>query len=264
MNRTALVSRLFLAMIPTVAMALCAAGCESNKVGDAGDQGDEADTCEEYTGDGCTPDEERECSVDIGEGTPVTGIDVCEVVEGCKTAWNYGCNTPLVLSFDGAEPEMAADAMSGFDVNGRASQVTDWPTAKTPWLALDRDGSGSIEDGAELFGSMSPLSSGTKARNGFLALRELDENGDGRITAEDARFGELLVWADGDGDRQSGSSELRSATAWEIVAIDLAYTSEPVCDARGNCGVERAPFQYRDASGAVRSGTVIDVRLPPQ
>lgn len=262
MNRNTLLARLVSTLIPAFALTVWSAGCESNTAGGA-DADDDADQCAEYTGEGCTPGEERACSVDM-EGETITGLDVCEVVEGCKTEWIYGCNTPLVLSFDGAEPEMVADAAHGFDVNGRASQVTDWPTAKTPWLAIDRDGSGTIEDGAELFGSMSPLSSGSRAQNGFIALRELDGNGDGQITADDPRFSELLVWADRDGDRQSGTSEIRAASSWELVSIDLAYTSEARCDARGNCGVERAPFRYRDASGTVRTGTVIDVRLPAQ
>jgi hypothetical protein len=142
--------------------------------------------------------------------------------------------------------------------------MTDWPTARTPWLAIDRDGSGAIEDGRELFGSMSPVREGGRARNGFVALRELDSNGDGRITADDPGFARLLVWSDRDGDRRSGAAELSSAASWEIVSIDLDYVSAPVCDARGNCGVERAAFKFRDAAGVVRTGTVIDVHLPAQ
>src|SRR5262249_54443520 len=70
--------------------------------------------------------------------------------------WQYAdCNTPLVLSFDGAPVEYRIDSAHAFDLNGTRSQVTDWPTARTPWLALDRDGNGRIDDGGELFGSMS-------------------------------------------------------------------------------------------------------------
>jgi hypothetical protein len=192
---------------------------------------------------------------------------VCELVPGepCTTQWNTdSCNTPLVLSFDGAPVEYLADSAHTFDVNGGRSLVTDWPTARTPWLAVDRDGDGRIGDGAELFGSMTVLSSGRRAANGFAALRELDADGDGRITPKDPGFAGLLVWSDRDGDRRSTPDELASASTWELLSIDLDYTVEPRCDARGNCEVERASFRYRDASGVERTGSVVDVHLAPQ
>jgi len=163
------------------------------------------------------------CTADVGDGI-ITGFSTCELIdpETCATIFYSDCNTPLVLSFDGAEPELQADALHAFDVNGRQSQVTDWPAAKTPWLAVDRDGSGAIESGTELFGARSPLKGHGRATNGFIARRELDENGDGRLTAEDPGFARLLVWADRDANRLSSSNELQTASAREIVSIDLA------------------------------------------
>ena len=172
--------------------------------------------------------------------------------------------TPLVLSFDNAPVEYLADGAHGFDLSGTASIVTDWPTANTPWLALDRDGNGSIDDGNELFGSMSPLAGGGRARNGFEALRELDGDGDGRITPSDPAFARLVVWADAEGDRRSTPHELRSLAELGIVTIELAYRSEPRCDTRGNCEIERSAFTYRDAAGALRAGTMVDVHLSAQ
>ena len=68
----------------------------------------------------------------------------------CTTQWRHDdCNTPLVLSFDGAPVEYLTDDGHAFDLSATTSQVTDWPTARTPWLALDRDGNGSIDDGSE-------------------------------------------------------------------------------------------------------------------
>ncbi len=149
-------------------------------------------------------------------------------------------------------------------MNGAASQVIDWPTARTPFLAIDRDGDGRIADGSELFGSMTVLSSGERAPNGFAALRELDTDGDGHITPADAGFSRLLVWSDRDGDRRSTPTELAPATRWELLSIDLDVAVDPRCDDRGNCEVERASFRYRDAAGVVRTGAVVDVHLPAQ
>lgn len=231
--------------------------------GDGGSGGQGSTVCKAYLGDGCTPGTFQTCGYPPPQDTMEKH---CALVDQfCTTRWaTEDCNTPLVLSFDGAPVEYAADATHGFSVNGATSLITDWPSAKTPWLALDRDGNGGIDDGRELFGSMSPLRGGGAAQNGFIALRELDQNGDGKITADDPGFARLLVWSDRDGDRRSASSELGRASAWEIVSIDLGYASEPRCDGRNNCEVERAAFHYRDAAGVLREGAVVDVHLATQ
>jgi hypothetical protein len=168
-----------------------------------------------------------------------------------------------VLVFDGAPVTYRVDAEHGFALVAGTSAVLDWPEARTPWLAMDRDGDGRIGDGAELFGSMTRLAGGGLARDGFEALRELDANGDGRLDARDPAFARLLVWADADGDRASSAAELTPASA-VVEWIDLYAEQSPRCDARGNCEVERAPFGYRDAFGAARLGWVVDVHLRAQ
>ena len=106
------------------------------------------------------------------------------------------------------------------------------------------------------------LSSGRHARNGFLALSEYDSNGDGQITAADARFGEILVWRDGDSDKRSAGSELTTLSEEGVSQISLGYELRPTCDARGNCGRERARFQFTAAGGKARVGEVVDIYLP--
>ena len=209
------------------------------------------------------------CSlVDDPAGQPSGGQQCVADAEG-KLTWNAcqpastAASTPLVLSFDGAPVEMTASA-GAFDINGTMSVVTDWPTATTPWLALDRDGNGAIDDGSELFGSATTLSSGARASNGFIALAELDSNGDGRITPADAAWASLRLWSDRDGDRRSAVRELSGLDARGIVSIDLAYTSARRCDARQNCEIERASFRFVDAAGVTRTGAIIDVHLKHQ
>lgn len=173
--------------------------------------------------------------------------------------------TPLVLSFDGGPVAYTEATSNGFDLVGSGERVaSDWPTARTPWLALDRDRNGAVDDATELFGSAVRLSSGGRAQNGFEALAELDENADGVIDARDARFGELATWADEDADRRTDAGELASALvgARRLVSIELVFAIAPVCDARGNCGVERARFTWSDAVGVQHHGQVIDVHLP--
>jgi hypothetical protein len=169
-----------------------------------------------------------------------------------------GDNTPLVVAFDDQPVRFATDANT-FAFAG-AAVATDWPTATTPWIALDRDGDGAITSGAELFGSGTVLADGTHATNGFIALAELDANHDGRIDAADPAFAQLVLWADANGDRRSSPDELRPLAS-VIDSISLADHLDARCDARGNCEGERATLHWHDVAGA-HTGAVVDVYLP--
>ena len=174
-------------------------------------------------------------------------------------------DTPLVLRFDDAPIEMiAADATPAatFDIAMSADQssciTTDWPSAATPWLAVDLDRSGTIDGGHELFGSGTQLDGG-KADNGFLALAPFDANRDGVVDAKDPRFGELLLWRDVDGDRLSNPGELSTLAESGVDSLSLDYAIERSCDERGNCGIERASFEH--AGGR---GELVDLHLTCQ
>jgi len=203
----------------------------------------------------CKPGDSSDC------GGPIPVRRGCIVIDG-KWQWDpNGCNTPLVLAFRG-ESVRFTHAEGAFDLaGGGASIATDWVGDETPWLALDRDGNGAIDDGSELFGSMTRLSTGTRATNGFIALADLDDDGDGWITPKDEAFSRLLVWRDRDQDRRSSAAELTPAAEAGLVAISLRYKSDaPRCE-DGNCEVERAKFVFRDDFGAEREGAVVDVHF---
>jgi hypothetical protein len=246
-----------------IALALALSNGAIACVADVDQEGEDG---AELTGeDVCQQGATQTCIIENTDGAE--GMQTCIFDEDGELAWStcdWGAmSTPLVLSFESAPVTFAASA-GAFDLTGTMSTVTDWPTSATPWLALDRNGNGAIDDGSELFGSASILNHGGRAENGFVALAELDGNGDGQITAADAAFSSLLVWSDKDGDRVSSAGELSSISAFRLVSIDLGYARAPRCDARGNCEIERASFRYADASGAERSGAVIDVHLKHQ
>jgi hypothetical protein len=168
-----------------------------------------------------------------------------------------GDNTPLVVAFDDQRVELTTGGRFAFRPG--SPTATDWPTAVTPWIALDRDGDGRITSGAELFGSDTVLPSGAHASNGFEALAALDGNHDGRIDAADPTFAALVLWSDRNADQRSTPDEL-SPLSDQIVSISLANRRDVHCDARDNCEGERAAFVNRADSS--RSGSVIDVYLP--
>ena len=208
----------------------------------------------------CTLGDTKDCG--FGDEMPINMT--CYLNDFGEPEWSWeDCNTPLVLSFEGREPAFAAAPARAraFDITGAGVCLDpDWPTAATPWLALDRDHNGSIDGGSELFGNGTRIAAGGRAEQGFQALGELDSDDDGRITPADAAWSELVLWADHDGDRRSTGFELLPLDAYGVEAIDLDYRSEVVCDGRGNCGSERAAFTFRDG-GQSRRGEVIDVYL---
>ncbi|NOU31400.1 MAG: hypothetical protein HOO96_26170 [Polyangiaceae bacterium] len=164
-----------------------------------------------------------------------------------------------MLSFDNA-PIAFTNPTGSFDLVGRdASFGTQWVGSASPWLALDQNGNGRIDDGRELFGSMTILPSGAPATNGFEALRALDADHDGRITEADPAFASLLLWRDRDQDRASSKTELIRAIDAGLVAIDLAYEIRPRCEGDA-CEVERATFTFRSERGTQR-GSVVDVHF---
>ncbi|HEX9621405.1 MAG TPA: calcium-binding protein [Polyangiaceae bacterium] len=217
-----------------------------------------------------TPEETEpidECDT-YGDWVPcktVTGLDgasFCDIgAEGLvlTECTQGGSSTPLVLSFD-REPVRFTEAEGYFDVFGGERPVrTAWVGAGTPWLALDRDGNGRIDDGAELFGSMTRIGSGERAANGFSALAALDDDADGFITAADSRFAELLIWRDGNQNRRSDAGELSSLADHGVLAIELDYEDVPRCTLAG-CEREKARVFVQGSDG-VELAEVIDLHL---
>ena len=267
-------SLVVLASLALASMAMMT-GCSTDVTDEIGEEGSALDgtACAlEGLSRGCVPENDdhaagvqyciEDDSDDLVWSECVITNDPCAQPGGCGSSTT---STPLVLVFNDRAVEYTTEAGASFDLTGLGMSVAnDWPTAATPWLALDRDGSGSIEGGEELFGSATVMADGSRASNGFVALRALDSDKDGRITPNDAGWSTLLVWSDRDANRTSASSELASAASWSLLSIDLTYESSARCDARGNCEIERASFRYTDASGREHTGTVVDVHLKMQ
>jgi hypothetical protein len=168
--------------------------------------------------------------------------------------------TPLVVAFEGQPIEFLSTGGT-FAFRPGAHVATDWPTAATPWIAIDLDGDGAITSGAELFGDSSVLPDGKRAHHGYEALAALDTNRDGVIDRDDPAFAKLLLWSDRDGDRRSSPGELLPLSSI-VISIPLSYRRAMQCDARGNCEGERGAMRWRDEGGVERTGAVVDVYLP--
>ena len=176
----------------------------------------------------------------------------CRELNG--TYYNNGCcdltETPIVIDVLGNGFEFT-DATNGvdFDFNGDGfTQRISWTNTGSDdsWLVLDRNGNGTIDNGAELFGNATaqPQPPAGVARNGFLALAEYDKstnggNADGVIDSRDAIFNSLRLWRDTNHNGVSEPSELHTLSELEVESMALDYREARRRDQFGNV------FRYR-------------------
>ena len=158
---------------------------------------------------------------------------------------------PLILDLNGDGLVTTSLDQSGvyfdLDSNGFAER-TAWIDANDGLLVLDRNGDGKITNGQELFGDQTLLSNGTRATSGFEALREFDDNKDGKIDASDIVYLKLKVWQDLNRDGVSQAEEMKSLADIGIKAINLNSTVTGAADAMGNIQRRLGSFVKTDGS----------------
>lgn len=143
---------------------------------------------------------------------------------------------PLILNFNGRGVELNPE-QTRFDLDGNG-EAEGIPTlaAGSAYLALDRDGNGSIDSGRELFGPTT--------NNGYAELAKWDSDGNGFIDSGDPIFDQLRLFRPG--------LELETLAQRDVGAIFLGATASEarLTDTRNqSLGQLRATGFYLTNSG---------------
>jgi len=106
----------------------------------------------------------------------------------------YSAFDPLIINLDGDIPDLSTDTFSfDLDNDGEKNQISTLASGNG-FLALDKNLDGVVNQGSELFGTLTG--------NGFGELSEYDKDGNHWIDENDSIFDKLRIWLKNEDDNE--------------------------------------------------------------
>ncbi|HEY0028114.1 MAG TPA: M10 family metallopeptidase C-terminal domain-containing protein, partial [Allosphingosinicella sp.] len=171
---------------------------------------------------------------------------------------SVGMLGPIILDLDGdgVESKSRKKSRALFDMDGNGiKDDTGWIGKQDGFLVVDSDGDGRVTTAAEL----SLLALKRDALSSLDALAVLDSNRNGRVDEGDARFAELKLWIDRNGNGITDRGELQGLAEAGISSIDLAAQAAPAATARLGANAVLTTSVFTRSDG--RTGSLADVAL---
>ncbi len=165
--------------------------------------------------------------------------------------------SPLILDLngDGVKTTSKENGVYFDHENDGFAERTGWVSAEDGLLVYDRNNNGKIDNGTELFGDNTLLADGSKAENGFEALKEFDSNKDGILDQNDADWYKLQIWQDKNQNGRTDAGELKSLDETGVKSIDLNYSETQLTDSNNNAQKQTSTVTMADGSTA----NIIDI-----
>ena len=159
--------------------------------------------------------------------------------------WADGSD-PLIIDLDGdgIETISADQARVFFDVDEDLfAEITGWINPDEGFLVRDINDNDRIDDASEMFGRAGAPG---YAELGAFDLVENGGDGDGRITAADAIWDELLIWRDRNVNAEADAGELVGLDEMGIVAIDLTTQALDITTPQGAQLLATGEIEFAD------------------
>ncbi len=179
---------------------------------------------------------------------------------------------PVVLDLNGDGVKLTSynDSEVTFDVDNDGKQErTGWVSNQDGILVDDVNGDGKINNITETISEYYNTKDGSVAdadgkysTDGLAALKKLDSNHDGKFNSQDAKWNDLRVWMDANGDAQTDAGELKTLNEAGIKEFDLSNITQANKERNaGNIIFSRTT--YKTADNKTKEVAAVDFTTNP-